>query len=403
MTRADEEGTRMKSTRSASVWRRARYLAASVALATAVAGCGGGVGGSDDEKSGDTIKFGMLAPFSGTESAFGDYMKNGAALAVEEINADGGIDGKDIELVTQDDGCDATTAVAAANKLVSQGVVASVGGYCSGATLPTLPIFLQAKVPMVIPAANSNALVEADQENVFLINGTGTQQAAAAVAFAKKEGASKIAVIDDSTDYSVDLADSFVEQAKSAGLDVVLDATMTPKEKDYSAEANKLVKSGADFVYWTGYYQEGGLLNRQSKDAGYKGTFLAGDGSVDASFAEISGKDYTDNVYATFTQTPDMLEGAEDWIADYTKKFGDEPGPYSTQSYDAVRVMAEAIKNADSTEMKDIDAALRDLDGFPAFSGPITFTEEGTLAEGGFAIVTIGDDGSFVLHDDLQG
>ncbi|MFD1861130.1 branched-chain amino acid ABC transporter substrate-binding protein [Aeromicrobium camelliae] len=391
----------MTSIRSTRGWQRARFAAVSAAVATVLAGCAGGVGGSGDDASGDTLKFGLLAPFSGSESAFGEYMKNGAQMAVDEINADGGIDGKEIELVTEDDACDATTAVSAANKLVSQGIVASVGGYCSGATLPTLPIFLQAEVPMVIPAANSNALPESDQENVFLINGTGTQQAEAAVKFAQKEGATKVAVIDDSTDYSVDLADSFAEQASEAGLEIVEDATVTPKEKDYAAEANKIVGSGADFVYWTGYYQEGALINRQAKDAGYEGTFLVGDGSVDASFAEITGEGYTENVYGTFTQTPDMLEGAGDWIAEYKEKFGAEPGPYSTQSYDAVRVAAEAIKEAGTTDMAEVVDALHGLDGFETFAGPLTFTDQGTREQGGFAIVTIGDDGTFVLHDDL--
>lgn len=387
-------------------------MLASATLALLMTACAGGVagGGPTADPSGDTtgstaptgpLKFGMLAPFSGSESAFGDYMKNGATLAITEINAAGGVNGQQIELLVEDDACDATASVAAANKLVAQGIIASVGGYCSGATLPTLPIFLEAGIPMVIPAANSNALVEAGQPNVFLINGTGTQQAQSAVTFAQKSSATSIFVIDDSTDYSVDLAESFVEQATAAGLSVVAEETLTPGEQDYSAEATKLISSGADFAYFTGYYQEGGLLNRQARTLGWTGTLLVGDGAVDAKFAEITGSEFTENVYATFTQTPDMLEGAEDWIATYEAEFGSQPGPYSTQAYDAVRVMAEAIKNAGSTDMDAVIAGLRGLDGFPIFSGPLTFTEQGTLSAGGFVILTIGPDGTFVLHDDL--
>ncbi|MGB7963707.1 MAG: branched-chain amino acid ABC transporter substrate-binding protein [Propionicimonas sp.] len=390
--------------RRLTVVRRAGVMIAAAACAIVLTACSGGVaGGPQATTTGGPLKFGMLAPFSGSESAFGDYLKNGATLAVEEINAAGGVNGSKIELITEDDGCDPTSAVAAANKLVSQGVIASVGGYCSGATLPTLPIFLAAKVPMVIPAANSNALVEAGQANVFLINGTGTQQAQAAVTFATKSKAATVFVLDDSTDYSVDLADSFVEQAKAAKLNVAGRATLTPKEKDYSAEANKITTAKADFVYFTGYYQEGALLNRQSKDAGYKGIFLVGDGAVDASFAKITGADYTTNVFATFTQTPDMLEGADTWIASYKAKFGAEPGPYTTQAYDAVRVMAEGIKQAGSTEMDKVVAALNALDGFPTFSGPLKFTDKGTLSSGGFVIVKIGPAGTFILHDNLLG
>src|SRR6478735_4711982 len=204
--------------------RRTRLLqfAAAASLVIATAGCSGGLGGGGSDSGSDDgpIKFGMLAPFSGSESAFGDYMKNGAQLAVNEINADGGVLGRDLELLVEDDACDATTAVSGANKLVTDGIVASVGGYCSGATLPTLPIFDEAGIPMVIPAANANSLVEEGLPGVFLINGTGTQQAAAAVQYAEQIGATSVAAIDDATAYSADLAASFVEQAGEAGLEI---------------------------------------------------------------------------------------------------------------------------------------------------------------------------------------
>lgn len=379
-------------------------LIASAALV--LSGCSGGLGG--DSTTGDSgegaIKLGMLAPFSGSESAFGDYMKNGAQLAVDEINAAGGVDGRDLELITEDDACDATASVAAANKLVTEGIVGSVGGYCSGATLPTLPIFEDAGIPMVIPAANSNKIVEAGIPSVFLINGTGTQQATATLKYALKVGATRVAVLNDNTDYSKDLADTFVAQAKADGtIEIVLDQSVTPGEKDYSANVNNVITAKPDFVVWTGYYQEGALITRQLIDAGYTGPILVGDGSVDAKFGEIAGEGYTDNVVGTFTQTPDMLEGADEWIASYKDAFGSAPGPYSTQSYDAVRVMAEAIKDAGSTDGAAVTKALKALDGFPIFSGPLTFTPEGTLTEGGFAIVQIGPDGTFILKDDLQG
>ena len=387
--------------------RRALSIAAAAGAIIVMAGCSGGLGsegGDGGEDAAGPIKLGMLAPFSGSESAFGDYMKNGAQLAVDEINADGGIDGRELELLTEDDACDATTAVAAANKLVTAGIVASVGGYCSGATLPTLPIFDEAGIPMVIPAANSNELVSQGLPGVFLINGTGTQQAEAAVTYAQKSGAATVAVIDDATSYSADLAKSFVEQGEAAGLTVAFKATVTPGESDYSSVATQLAKEQPDLVYWTGYYQEGGLIVRQATDAGYEGTFLVGDGSVDAKFAEIAGKGYTENVLGTFTQTPDMIEGAESWIADYEALAGGQPGPYSTQSYDAVRVVAEAIREAGTTDFDEVVAALEGLQDFDTFAGPLTFTDDHTLSGGGFVIVGIDPGtGNFVLEDDLQG
>ncbi|MBS1696819.1 MAG: branched-chain amino acid ABC transporter substrate-binding protein [Actinobacteria bacterium] len=394
-------------TRTTRALRALSVVAAAGALIL-TAGCSGGLAGGGAtggaEGGSGPIKLGMLAPFSGSESAFGNYMKNGAQLAINEINADGGIDGRKLELEVQDDACDATTAVAAANKLVTDGVVASVGGYCSGATLPTLPIFNEAKVPMVIPAANSNELVKQKLPGVFLINGTGTQQAQAAVKYAQKSGVKTVAAINDATAYSKDLADSFAQQAKDAGLTVDFNAVITPGENDYSAVATQLADAKPELVYWTGYYQEGGLIARQSKDAGFSGTFLVGDGSVDAKFAEIAGKGYTENVLGTFTQTPDMLKGADKWIADYKKLAGAAPGPYSTQSYDAVKVMAEAMKTAKGTDFDAVVKALEGLKDFPTLAGPLTFMPDHTRSGGGFVIVSIDPaTGQFVLKDDLQG
>lgn len=389
-------------TSSTNPWRRAS-VATTVAAATAMllASCGGGIGGSGSESEEGPIKLGMLAPFSGSEAAFGDYMQNGAELAIKEINDDGGIDGRELELVVEDDACDATASVAAAQKLVTAGVNASVGGYCSGATLPTIPVFKEAGIPMVIPAANSNAIVG---QGAFMINGTGTQQAQAAITFATQLGVTRVAAINDQTDYSKDLADTFVADAEEAGsFEVVHDGAVNPADKDFSANVKAVVDADPEFVYWTGYYQAGGLLVRQLREAGYEGTILVGDGTVDAQFAEIAGDGFTDDVYGTFTKTPDMLEDADDWIAAYEEISGGKaPGPYSIQSYDAVRVVAEGIKDAGSTDGDAVNEAIAAIDGLELSSGPLKFTDEGTLSGGGFVIVTVGPDGSFVLHDDLQ-
>ncbi|MFB6609405.1 branched-chain amino acid ABC transporter substrate-binding protein [Agromyces sp. NPDC056379] len=385
--------------------KRLLHVAAAAGVLALTAGCSSGLAGGGSEAADDgPIKIGMLAPFSGSESAFGEYMQNGAQLAVNEINADGGVLGRDLELLVEDDACDATTAVSGANKLVTDGIVASVGGYCSGATLPTLPIFDEAGIPMVIPAANSNELVDQGLPGVFLINGTGDQQAEAAVTYAKQIGATNVAVVDDATSYSADLAGAFTEQATAAGLDVVVSETVTPGENDYSAVATTLATEQPALVYWTGYYQEGGLIARQSQDAGFDGVFLVADGSVDAKFAEIAGEGYTDDVVGTFTQTPDMIEGADQWIADYEELAGNPPGPYSTQAYDAVRVMAQAIEDAGDTEFDNVVAGLEGLKDFDTFAGPLTFTDTHTLSGGGFVIVAIDPTtGAFVLEDDLQG
>ncbi|RJL36109.1 branched-chain amino acid ABC transporter substrate-binding protein [Bailinhaonella thermotolerans] len=384
--------------------RRLLPLAAlTVAAGLALSGCGQGLldkGGKAEDKS-SPIVLGMLVPRSGGEAAIGPYMTNAAQLAVDEINAKGGVLGRKLELRPEDDACDPKTATAAANKLVSSGVHVSVGGYCSGATLPTLPVFGKANVPMIIPAANSQELVDQRQKHVFLINGTGTQQTDAAVAFMTKKGAKNVAVMHDNTSYSKDIAvQTGKDLAEPGGPEQAILEAVTAKESDYGANVTNVMAKKPDFIYWTGYFQEGGLLIRQFRQAGYKGPIMVADGSVSPKLIEIAGKADAEGVYATMTQTPDTLQGADAWKTAYKSKFGSDPGPYSNQSYDAVRLAAEAIGKAGGTDGAKVIAALEAIDGFQMFSGPLKFTPEHTLTKGGFQILSV-KGGAFALEDAL--
>ncbi|MFG1687724.1 branched-chain amino acid ABC transporter substrate-binding protein [Nonomuraea sp. NPDC049269] len=376
-----------------------KSLAAVAVLGFLASGCGQGLLGQETggEQQGPIV-LGMLIPQSGSEASIGPYMINAAQLAVDEINAKGGVLGRKLELKTADDACDAQSATAAANKLLTEGVHVSVGGYCSGATLPTLPIFGKANIPMIIPAANSQELVDQKLNHVFMINGTGSQQAEAAQKWIAKQGGRRVALMHDNTSYSKDIA---LRTQSSLGAAAVTLEAVTPKESDYSANITNVLAKKPDFVYWTGYFQEGGLIVRQLRQAGYKGSIMVGDGSVSPKLAEIAGGEAAEGVYATMTQTPDTLEGAEGWIEAYKKKFNAEPGPYSNQAYDAVRLAAEAVGKAGGTDGAKVIAALEAIDGFPMFSGPLKFTPEHTLASGGFQILVV-KDGAFALQDSLS-
>lgn len=382
-----------------------KVLAVGAVAATllATAGCGGILSGGDNKTSDSgPIKIAAVIPLSGSSAPTGVYMKNGMQMAVDEINAKGGVLGRQLAFDAEDEACDPTQAAAAANKAVSNGAVISVGGYCSGATLPTLPIFNKANIPMIIPAANSQELVNQKLPNVFLINGTGVQQAAAAVKFMVKDGVKTVALVDDNTSYSKDIAAQTKKDLEAdGGVKVALATSVTAGESDYSSVVHDIMGANPDMLYWTGYYQEGGLIINQLKAAGYKGKIMVADGSVDAFLIKIAGGTAAEGVFATMTQTPDTIKGAETWIADYTKKFGSAPGPYSTQSYDAVRLAAEAITKAGSTDGTKVIAALQAIDGFKLFSGPLKFTPEHTLSSGGFQILVV-KDGKFALHDALS-
>jgi branched-chain amino acid transport system substrate-binding protein len=385
--------------------RSTMLVGIATALLLTTAGCsggllGGGGGGGGTNDSGP-IKLGMVIPISGSSAPTGAYMKNGAQMAVDEINKAGGVLNRQLALDVEDEACDAQQSVAGANKAVSNGVVVSVGGYCSGATLPTIPIFQKANIPMIVPAANSQDLVNQGAKNVFMINGTGKQQSTAALKFMKKQKFATVAIVDDNTSYSKDINTETAKQIQDDGsIKVVLSTSVTAGESDYSAVVRDIMGANPALVYWTGYYQEGGLIINQLTKAGFTGKIMVADGSVDPSLSQIAGTG-AEGVYATMTQTPDTLKGAESWIANYKKQFNAEPGPYSTQSYDAVRLAAEAIKKAGNTKGDDIIKALENINGFKMFSGPLKFTPEHTLSSGGFVILVI-KDGKFVLEDALS-
>ncbi|MFD7130612.1 branched-chain amino acid ABC transporter substrate-binding protein [Streptomyces sp. NPDC059894] len=363
-------------------------------------GCGQGLlGGESSTEQDGPITLGMAVPMSGSSADIGPYMKNGAQLAIDEINAHGGVQGRKLKLRVEDDACDPQTAVAAATKLVTSKIALSVGGYCSGATLPTLPVFAKAHIPMIIPAANSDELYKEGYQGAFMINGTGTQQADAALAWMEKTGARRVAVVHDNTSYAKNIATLMEPRLKQAGGPRQVEATsLTPGENDYSATVDEVLNAKPDFVYWTGYDKEGGLLIRQLRQAGYQGEIMVADGAVSPALAKISGAADAEGVLATMTQTPDTIEGGAAWINSYREKFGSAPGPFSTQSYDAVRLAADAIGRADGTDSTKVIAALKNTHNFKLFSGPLAFTSNRTLSSGGFVIL-VQKGGRFVRAD----
>lgn len=379
--------------------RKVAFATTALAVGISLTACSSSLASgktSNSGSSGGVIKLGMLTPLTGSSASVGPFMRNGAQMAVDEINAKGGVNGRKLSLTVEDEACDPKTAAAGAAKLVSDGINVSVGGYCSSATLPTLSIFNKAGIPMIIPAANSADLVAQKLPNVFLINGTGVQQSSTASDFIKAQGAKSVALVDDNTSYSTDLTKRTGADLGQAGVSVATHQSVTAGESDYSGAVNAIIGSKADFVYWTGYYQEGGLIIKQLKAAGYQGKIMVADGSVDAKLIEIAGSQDAQGVYATMTETAQTMKDGQSWIAAYKAKFGADPGPYSTQAYDAVRVAAKAVGDANSTDGPAVEAALTKIDGLSLFSGPLKFTPDHTLSVGGFSILVV-KDSDFVL------
>jgi branched-chain amino acid transport system substrate-binding protein len=201
------------------------------------------------------IKIGVLVPTTGGQATYGQDMANAVQLAMDEINKAGG---DQYSAVIGDDGCDPQQAVNAATKLASSGISAVIGGYCSGATIPTLKIFGDAKLPFVITAANSTKLIPANPGNAFMINSTGNDQVAKAMDVWKAKGYKALAIVNEGDAYSQDLATLAQKSFTDAGGKVVDFETVNHGEQDFSAVVTKIKAANPDAVFWTAYDDDGG-------------------------------------------------------------------------------------------------------------------------------------------------
>ncbi len=342
------------------------------------------------------LSIGVLVPTSGSEATYGRDMANAIRLAASQINAKGGVLGQKIAIDVQDAACDPQQAVNAASKLVSQNVTGVVGGYCSGATLPTLKIFGDAHIPFIIAAANSTKLIGANPGNAFMINSTGYDQVKSAVALFKSKNIKTLAVVDEGDAYSADLSKLTREAWTKAGGKVVAHEVVNKGEQDFSALVTRIKSAKPDAVFWTAYYADGGLLIKQLRQAGYGGMIALGDGNNSPKLFALAGA-AANGVYCFSNPTADFLPSAKAFTAAYRKRFNQAPGPYSTLSYDGMNLLASAIKRAGSTDKAKIVAALKQTKNFKGVAGPINFTPQNTLARSNFVIL-IGKAGHWALY-----
>ncbi|MEX3952949.1 branched-chain amino acid ABC transporter substrate-binding protein [Paraburkholderia sp. EG287B] len=339
-----------------------------------------------------TIKIGVPVPLSGSSAAAGTDILNGAKLAAAKINAAGGVLGKQIELVPEDDACDAQTAVQAAQKLVDAGVVAVAGGYCSSAALPELTAFHRAGIPYVLDASTNPKLTEMGYDNVFRTIGRDDEQGPFAASFMKNSlHVKRAAVIDDNTTYAKGLAQNTVESLKKMGVDVVYADSITPGQMDYSPTLTKVSSLKPDVIYYTGYFSEAGLLVKEARQVGLKMTFMGGDGTNDPTLMKTAGP-AADGMIITTAPLAQFLPGAHDYLDQYTKTYGQGPGPYSVYEYDAVGVTAKAIADGKSAKPADISTALHKITNYQGATGTIGFNPKGDRSRAVYITVVVHND-----------
>lgn len=369
-------------------------------LALSLTACGGqsesGAGDADSSApSGDgTITLGMIGPLTGSVAVYGTHIENGVKLAIEEINAAGGVTLSDgahqLAVETKDDQGDATECVNAMNALISDGIQLVVGSATSGCTSAITSIANSEGVVMITPSGTADSLTTA-MDYVFRTCFRDSFQGELAAQYALDEGYTKVGVVYCSADtYSAGLRDAFIAACADRGLDVVAEesvATMT--EVDYTNQFNKMVAAGAELVFTPFYYDVmGPYLVPQARSAGFTGVLLGGDG-VDSTETTIpDGADlsvYNDvyfvNHYSTELATSDV---SKNFIESYEAKYGETPNNFDALAYDAVYVYKAAMEACGASDAASVQAALADTSAaYDSTCGTFSFDETGTPIKNG--------------------
>ncbi|MEU4619525.1 branched-chain amino acid ABC transporter substrate-binding protein [Actinoplanes sp. NPDC023801] len=360
---------------------RGPRILAVAAAAVILAGLSACAGTDDPKPAASTpgvIRLASLLPLTGRSSHSGEAMLNGAKLAISEVNAAGGVLGRQLELVAEDDACDPGTAVTAAQTVIKKDVTLSVGGYCSSAVVPTLKIFRDAGIPMIIAQANSTDLIEPRYDSVFLICGTVTAEAEFAVDWMKQLGGRRLSVVHDGTSFPITLAEATAEQARKTGeLTVANVLKLSQGATGYERIAGSIIGSKADIVYYTGYYGEANQLIKDLRGKGFTGRIVVGDGATDGPLLADLSEAQARDVYGTALLVPAFMPELKDWSQRYQAANGAEPGPSSAEAYDAVMVAADAIKRAGNTDREAVRVALSGTD-HAGLSGQVAFNADGT-------------------------
>ncbi|MBF0819490.1 ABC transporter substrate-binding protein [Streptococcus acidominimus] len=316
---------------------------------------------------GDTIKIGYNLELSGAVSSYGQTEKNGADLAVKEINAAGGVDGKKIEVIAKDNKSETAEAATIATSLASEGANIIIGPATSGASGASIASATSTGVPMISPSGTQTDLVVNSEGKVqdFFFRATFTDgyQGEIMADYATKNLSAKKVVLyyDNSSDYGKGVAESFQKAYKG---EIVSTITFASGDKDFQAALTKLKGLDFDAIIMPGYYNETGTIVKQARGLGIDKPILGSDGFDSPLFAELATASAANKVYYLSAFVPSASERAKAFHEAYTKEYGEAPSMFSALAYDSVYMAAEAAKGSkNSTEVKDNLAALKDFDG----------------------------------------
>ena len=335
-------------------------------------------GGSTSGDGTGPILVGYYGDLSGRTSSFGQSTKNGVEMAADEINKAGGINGRQIQIITEDDQGEPNKAATVVTKLINQDkVVAILGEVASSNSLAAAPKAQEAKVPMISPSSTNPAVTQVG-DYIFRVCFIDPFQGEVMAKFAATNLKAKRAAIlyDFNSDYSRGLQQFFKRSFTSLGGQVVTEVSYTQGDRDFSGQLTKIRSANVDVIYVPGYYGEVGVIANQTKQLGIKVPLLGGDGWDAPQLWQLGGAalngDYISNHYSVDDPSPAIRK----FVADYQSRFNIQPDALAALGYDSMKVLADSISRAggtDSAKLRDAIAATRN---FAGVTGQITIDAE---------------------------
>jgi branched-chain amino acid transport system substrate-binding protein len=331
---------------------------------------GGTTGGGDAE----VIKVGEFASLTGKEATFGQMSHHGTELAIEQANASGGVLGKKIKLIYEDDQSKAGEPATVVKKLISRdGVVAVLGEVASSRSMEAAPICQQNKIPMISPSSTNVKLTDMG-DYIFRVCFTDEFQGKLLANFAHRTlKAKRVAVMTDvKSDYSVGLTRDFKAPFTAAGGQILIEQTYNGGDKDFKGQLTAIKAVDPDAIIVTGYYTDVGLISKQARQLGYSKPLFGGDGWESSKLIEIGGADVEGTYFSTHFSPEEKNAAVETFVKNFEAKYRETPDAMAALGYDSAMVLIEAIKRAGTTESAKLREAIASTKEHAGVTGKIT-------------------------------
>ena len=366
---------------------------ASVMAMTLLAGCGGNTGSSTSGTTGDVIKIGAIGPLSGAASTYGISVKEGAQLLEKEVNDAGGINGKKIQFVFEDDQADPNSSMQAFNKLVDdEKVCAILGPVTSGATLAVAPNATSRQIPMITPTGTEPTITKVGGEYMFRGCFVDSFQGEVLAKYSNETLKSKTAAVlyNSGSDYSKGIADSFKAKFEAAGGTVGEFLTYNDKDTDFKAQLTKIKSLNPDVIVLPDYYNVVGLIAKQARGMGIQSQFLGGDGWESEELTKIGQDAVNGALYINHYYSGDTDPAVKSFVDSYKKEYNKEPDAFAALGYDSAKLLVKAIEKAGKTDGPAIKDALAGME-MTSVTGDIKFNDERSAIKSAAIIKIDGD------------